>query len=365
MAAIGQDDAIAHEDYSQGGCRTRIGQAEHQLPLGGLHVENLLCGEGGQPFARTAHTYHHGCHEEGGGMLHEGHHIDEHAHTNQEIGNKKRVAHKLNMIHQGRGGRDAAVEHDTRKECAEDAFHTHKLHQAGTQEYKYEYEDVLHNAVVIAAEKPTRQARENQNDKCAQHRHTAQQPYPFIGPYVLLEQTANNGQHEQGQCVGHNRAAHGNAHALTARQTITQHDGIGHQRMAGIHGRHQYGCGNAVAQEGGVGCETYEHREGKAEQTQRQSAALYLLDVLHVHLQRGEEHDIVEAYLAKEFKTSIAVEDMKAVRTYQHARKNHSHNRGDAQPFEQHRRKEDDAQDDKENPCRVGDGQIGHRECVL
>ena len=287
MATVGQDDAIAHENNGQSGCRTRIGQAEHQLPLGGFHAENLLRGEGGQPFAGTAHAYHHTSNEEGGRVLHKGHHIDEHAHTNQEIRNKKRVAHKLNVIHQGRGGRDAAVEHYTCQEGSEDALHSYKLHEASPKEYQNEHEDVLHNAVVVAAEKPTGQAREYQNDERTQHRHTPQQPYPFVGPYVLLEQTAHHGQYEQSQRVGHNRTAHSDTHAFAARQTIAQYDGVGHQRMAGIHRRHQHGCREPVAQDGGIGRKTNEHGEGKAQQAKCQGAALNLLDVLHVHLQGG------------------------------------------------------------------------------
>ena len=53
---------------------------------------------------------------------------------------------------------------------------------------------------------------------------------------------------------------------------------------------------------------------------------------------------------------------MQTVRPNHHTRHNHPHDGGKTQTLENHRRKKDDAQHEKENPRGVGDGNIkvGH-----
>ena len=50
--------------------------------------------------------------------------INQHAHTNQEIGNKEGIADKFDAVHQRGHMRDVAVQDQSRKESTYDAFHT-------------------------------------------------------------------------------------------------------------------------------------------------------------------------------------------------------------------------------------------------
>ena len=72
--------------------------------------------------------------------------------------------------------------------------------------------------------------------------------------------------------------------------------------------------------------------------------------VLHVHLQRSEEHDIVYAHLSKQLETCVAIEHMESVGANEQSCEYETCNRGYAQALKHHRSYEDDAEDDEENP---------------
>ena len=355
VGAVGQEYAVAHQRHGQGGGGTRAAQAEEEVALEARHFIHQLCAPRGQPFAAKPHYHHDGGHEHGTRVADERAEVDDHAHADEEVGNEKGVAHKLDVAHEGRGGGYEPVEHDAHKEGAEYALHAHELHEAGAEEHQREHEDVLHHAVVVAAEETAAYARKHVDDDGAEQHHLDHQPHPVEAGDVLLEHAAHHGQHEQCEGVGHNGAAHRNAHTRHAGEAVAQHNGIGYKRVAGIHGRHQHRGSYAVAQQLRVGPVAYGHRYGEAQQAEHQGAPPDALHVVEVHLEARQEHDVVNAHLAEELETAVAIQHMKAVRTYQYAREYHAYNRGDVQAFEQHRRKEDDAEHGEEYPGGIGD----------
>ena len=285
-------------------------------------------------------------------------HVDNHAHADKKIGDEQGIAHKLQMNHQRRRGRNEAVEHDAHQEGPENALDTHKLHEARTQKDEGQHENKLGHGVVVAAEKPAAQARKRIDDDQAQGHHLEQEPEPVEPRDVLLEHAAHHGQHEQHERVGHDGAAHGDAHAAPPRQAVAQHDGIGHERVRGVHGCHQHRGRHAATQHPIVGSKAQKHRQSERQQAHREGPAAYLLDVLHVHLKAGQKHDVVEPHLAEELKTGVAREQVRGVGPYQHAGPDHAHHRRYAQALQEHRSEQDDAEHDEENPRGIRDGKI-------
>ena len=169
---------------------------------------------------------------------------------------------------------------------------------------------------------------------------------------MLLKHTAHHGKHQQRERVGHYGAAHRYAHTVEPRQAVAQHNGVGYQRVRGIHGGHQHRSGRTIAQHR-VGGIANAHRYDKTEQTERGGAPLDALHVLQVHLERGKEHDVVKPHLAKQLKAGVALKHTEPVGADEHAGKYHAHYRGHAQLVEQHGRKEYDAQHNEEYPGRV------------
>ena len=58
--------------------------------------------------------------------------VNQHPHTYQEIRDKQRIAHKLQMTHERRHVRNKAVQHQSGEERSQDALHTDKFHQSRT-----------------------------------------------------------------------------------------------------------------------------------------------------------------------------------------------------------------------------------------
>ncbi len=357
VGAVGQDDAVAHQHHGQRGGCTRAGEAEHEAALVGRHAKQALRGGRGAPFAQQPDGHHHGGHHESVDVLEQRAHIDDHAHADEKIGDEQGIAHKLDVAHQGRGGGNEAVEHDAHEEGTEDAFHAHQLHQSGSGKHEGEHEHVLHDALVVAAEEPAPQARKGIDDHGAEGHHLHHEPHPVESAHVVLEHTAHHGQHKQRERVGHDGAAHGQAHTREARQAVAEHDGIGYEGVRGIHGGHQHGGRGPVAEQPAVGRIAQGHRDEETQQAEGCRLAADALHVLQVHLERGEKHDVVDAHLAKQLEAAVALKHMQAVGPDEDAGENHPHDGGDAQAFQEHRRKEDDAQHDEEDPGGVGDGQ--------
>ena len=291
--AVGQYDFIPHEHNGQRGGGARSRQPEHQAAVVGLHLEYLLRGKGGQPFGGDAREGHHRCHEDCSAVA-EGAQVDEHTHADEEVGNEEGIAHKLHVRHQRRGGRNEAVERKAGEERAENALNAHHLHKSRTEEHEHKYEYILHHAVVVAAEEPPPYGgKRNQYARADEH-HLHHEPQPVEPRHLLLEHAAHHGEHQKRQRVGHNGAAHRDAHARQARNAVAQHYGIGNQRVRGVHRRHKHRRRHGIAgQHGAVHAKADGHGNGETQKPQRQRPPLDFLHVLQVHLEAGEEHYII------------------------------------------------------------------------
>ena len=129
--------------------------------------------------------------------------------------------------------------------------------------------------------------------------------------------------------------------------------------MRGVHGGHQHRCCHPVAKNGVVGPEADGQGKQETEHSQRQGGHLEFLYILHVHFERGQKHDIIKSHLAEQFETAVAVEHMETIGSDEYSGGNHAYDGRNPQPFEQHRREEDNAQHHEENPRRVGYGKTG------
>ena len=83
-----------------------------------------------------------------------------------------------------------------------------------------------------------------------------------------------------------------------------------------------------------------------------------LLHTLHIHLQSGEEHDIVKAHATEEFKGVVALQDMETVLADGDTCKHHTDDMRNAQFAHHNRGKQNDHQHHKEDQCGVGNWEI-------
>ena len=361
----GQDDVVAHQHRGQRGRRLRVAQAVHEFTLQHRHPEYLLRHPCGNPLARKGHRDHHGRHLQRLARAQQHAHVDDHPHPDEEIGNEEGIAHELQMMHQRSAPGNKAVEHQAGQESSKDAFHPDEFHQPGAQEHHAQHEYELKDRVVVAAEEAAGYAGEGiNNEKGQEHELRQQEGHVPTAESFFAEHARNEGQHQERQRVGHNRAAHGDAHAAVARHTVTNHDGIGYQGVGGVHAGQQHRGHQTVFQQEHVAHHAHSQRDDEGRKPQRQRLPADALHVLHVHLQAGEEHDVVQPHVAEKLETAVAVEHVQPVRSDEHASQNHAYNMRDAQLPQQYGRKQDDAQYQKEYPSGIRYGkicrQIGH-----
>ena len=175
---------------------------------------------------------------------------------------------------------------------------------------------------------------------------------------LALEQAADDRQHQQGKRVGNRRAAHRDADAALARDAVAYHDRVSHQRVRGIHAGQQDGRKQAVLQEHHVGHHADAYRDDKGQQAQGDGFPAVFLEVGHVHLQPGKEHDVEQPHLAEQLKTAVAHQNVEPMLAHGKPRQNHADDVRDAQLGQQQRGKEYDEQHQEEYPGRVGDRQF-------
>ena len=183
----------------------------------------------------------------------------------------------------------------------------------------------MHHAFVVATEEPAAQTRKGIDDEQTKAYDFHHKPHPIESADVVLEHAAHNGKDKEREGVSHNGSTHGDTDACQARKAIAQHDGIGNEGVGGIHGGHEHGGRYSATQNQAVGGITQRHRYDEAEQSEGQGFAFDALHVLQVHLERSEEHDIVEAHLTEKLEASVAFEHMQAVGADKDTSENHPH----------------------------------------
>ena len=117
------------------------------------------------------------------------------------------------------------------------------------------------------------------------------------------------------------------------------------------------------------------HAEGEeegneaGEQTIDDEPRFVFLHTLHVHLQGGEEHDVVESHLAEQLERCISFQNVQSVFAHEDTRQHHSDDMGDSEFTHDDRGKEDDEEHYEEDQRRVGNWKIfcniQHRHSTL
>ena len=112
--------------------------------------------------------------------------------------------------------------------------------------------------------------------------------------------------------------------------------------MGSIHTCQQHRREKTISQHTHTTPYSQRYRNQKSEPAEHETFRPVLLKVLHIHLKTGKEHDVIESYFTKQFKTTVAVEHMKAVFANQHTRQNHAYNMRYMETPQNHRSKKND-----------------------
>ena len=137
------------------------------------------------------------------------------------------------------------------------------------------------------------------------------------------------------------------------RHPVAPHDGVCHQGMRCQDTGEQQGSAQTETQQG----HTYPHPDSKGDtegqEAEQERLGKILLQVLQVHFQTGQEHDIIDTHLAEQLETTVPFQDIETILAYHHPGQNHADDMGDTQASQHDRSKKDNHQHQEEYPSRV------------
>ena len=168
----------------------------------------------------------------------------------------------------------------------------------------------------------------------------------------------DDGQYDEGQEQAHHRGAHTDDHTRLALQSIAADNGVRDKCVRRHDTGQQQGGSRRIAQQADTCDVVYRKGYGKGQQTKDQRTVFVALQAVEIHLQRGKEHDVVEAYPAEEFKGGVAREDVQPVLTNEYTGQHHANDMRDAQLAHDDRSQQDDEQYHEEDQRGVGDGEV-------
>ena len=329
--AVGKYEVVAHHDGCKRCAGLCVAKAIYEFALYAAHPKELLGAERGHPLAHKSHHYHDGGHLQGTESAEKQLDVDEHTHADEEIRYEDGVAHELEMGHQGRHVGHVAVEHKARKERPEEALHADKLHQPSAEEGHGEHEDELRNGVVVTVEEEACHARKEVNDDEEHCGDFQEQHDPEAARYFALEHPAHDGEHEQRQRVGDGGRPDGYGDAALAGKAVAHDYWVGDDGVRGVHTGQEHGGHHAVLKHGAVDYEAHQHRYDEGHQPVGERPHAVLHEVGHVHLEAGEEHDVVQADVPEEVERVVLGQDVEPVRADHNPREHHADDVRDAQ----------------------------------
>ena len=171
---------------------------------------------------------------------------------------------------------------------------------------------------------------------------------------TALVGTDDGGQHEQRQGEGYHGGADAERYARMFLQSVATDYGIGYQRVCGEYAGQQQRRLGRIAQKPHARAVGHDERHGEGQQTENHELEPPPHDVLQVHLQSGEEHDVEHAHLPEELEGGVPLENVEPVAADGDARQHHTYYMRYAQASHDDRGEKDDAEHDKEYQCRVG-----------
>ena len=289
--------------------------------------------------------------------------VYDHAYADEEVRNEQGIADELEARHQGTGLRDESVHYQACKEGAEQSVEPHHLGKRGTEEHECQDEDVLHDAVLIAAQEPAADAGKGKDDEDDIERTAQAEEHPRQPCSIGALTAHQHGQHKQGRKQGKGCCHDADDHDTVTAETVASHYRIGDKRMAGIDAGQQDTGRKLVVQEPDTRGDAHHKGNGKGEHPEAQSVVAVVLHAAHLKLQSGQEHDVVDAHLPEELEGTVVRQQVQPVLTHQHACHDKPDDGRNAQLPQQQRRKQNDSQHHRKDPSRVGDE--GCRRCCM
>ena len=310
---MAENDVVADHD----GCERRrdvgAAQAEDYRALVGREAERFLGEPGRQEFCGRNQDNHNQRHLDALPVAEERPVVDEHAHADQEKRNEYGIADELDPVHQGRGAGNLPVERQSREECADNRLQSRQVGEVGPEENHDQHEDVLRYAVAALFEEPVcEQGKEEQDDADREeHRGTQAPPERFVD--IARRHAHDDGQQQQCQRVGDDRAAHGDRYGLVACDAEFTDDGVGDEGLRGEKPGEQYGGVNRKPQDVIAGQDAERERDAECVKSEDEASPAVFLEVGHVHVQSREEHDIEQAGRSREDDAAVAQHEVQAV----------------------------------------------------
>ena len=124
--------------------------------------------------------------------------IDEHTHSDQEVGDEQGIADKLDAVHQRRDAGDEPVEDESGEKGTEDALQSAHLRHRGAEKQHREHVDVEHHRVGKMLEEPAGDAGQQQDGSAAEGRHLDDKEQPEGDAVVrFVGGLSYDGRHDQ------------------------------------------------------------------------------------------------------------------------------------------------------------------------
>jgi hypothetical protein len=103
---------------------------------------------------------------------------------------------------------------------------------------------------------------------------------------------------------------------------------------------------------------TYNKRNQERENPKQESLSNVLLQVLQVHFQAGQEHDVIDTHLTEKFKAAVTFQDIESILANGNPCQNHSDDMGYPQTSQQNRGKKNNNQHQEKDPSRIRYGKM-------
>ncbi len=123
---------------------------------------------------------------------------------------------------------------------------------------------------------------------------------PEQNAVVLGERGYETCQHDERYQERKHAGPHTQRNARFLLQSISRNDRIGYQGIGSHDAAQQEGSPDGIVQQPDAHAEGEEEGNETGEQTIDDEPRFVLLHTLHVHLQGGEEHDVIESHLAEQ-----------------------------------------------------------------
>ena len=165
-------------------------------------------------------------------------------------------------------------------------------------------------------------------------------------------------QHDERYQERKHAGTHAQRNARFLLQTISGNDRVGYQGIGSHDAAQQKRCPGGIVQQPDAHAEGEEEGNEAGEQTIDDEPRFVFLHTLHVHLQGGEEHNVVESHLAEQLERCISFQDVQSVFTHEDTRQHHSDDMRNSEFTHDDRGKEDDEEHYEEDQRRVGNWKI-------